>query len=66
MLGAVNILIDTTGDHQDMSKNLHEHLRGMQRMLVEGALATFTIEDVRKLIREIELKIGRQAPRILH
>jgi hypothetical protein len=66
MLGAVNMLINTADCHQSMLRDLHEHLRTWQRMLVEEALSAFNIRDVRKLMREMELEVRRQPPRILH
>jgi PAS domain-containing protein len=66
MLGAVNMLIDITGGDPAMSTDLHEHLSSWQHVLVERTLAAFTIEDVRKLVREIERKTGRRTPPVLH
>jgi PAS domain-containing protein len=66
ILGAVNMLIDIAGFDRSMSRRLHEHLRSWQLMLVEQALAAFTIDDVRELVREIELKLERQTPPVFN
>jgi PAS domain-containing protein len=66
MLGAVNMLMDISGCHQSLLRELRCDLQTWQSMLVEQSLATFTVDEIRKLIREIEREAGRRPPRTLH
>ena len=66
VLGAVNMLIDISGFHQTLLRELYGDLQTWQGMLVEQSLATFTADEIRKLIREIERESRRRPPRILH
>jgi PAS domain-containing protein len=54
MLSAVNMLIDITSRHERELRKLYEDLLIWQTVIVAQTLATFSIEDVRKLLREIE------------
>jgi PAS domain-containing protein len=57
VIGAVNMLID---------RALYDDLRAWLGLLVEQALADFSLEDVRSLASEIENVLGPPAPRVLH
>ncbi len=60
------MLLDVSGCHQHLLKELYGDLQTWQSMLIEQSLATFTVDEIKKLIREIERESGRRPPRTLH
>ena len=64
--GAVNMLIAMNERDEPMPGDLIDDVRAWLSRLVEKALATFTIEDIRMLRREMEQELGSQPPRLLH
>lgn len=66
VIGAVNMLFDISDRRPPAMKALYEDLRAWLGLLVEQALADFSLEDVRYLAGEIEDALGQQEPRILH
>jgi PAS domain-containing protein len=66
VVGAINMLFDISDRRPPAMKALYDGLRAWLGLLVEQALADFSIEDIRSLAAEIEEALGRQAPRVLH
>lgn len=66
VIGAVNMLFDISDRRPPAMKALYDDLRAWLGLLVEQALADFSLEDVRCLAGEIEAALGGQAPRVLH
>jgi PAS domain S-box-containing protein len=66
LLAAVNILIDITGSHQDLLQELHGDLQIWQNVLVEQALAAFSVDELKRLVIEMELESGQSPPSTLH
>jgi PAS domain S-box-containing protein len=66
MLGAVNMLIDVTSRHKTELRKLYEDLLIWQTVIVAQALTTFSFDDVRKLLREIEQELKRRTRRTIH
>jgi PAS domain-containing protein len=63
LLGAVNMLIDITGNR---GLTAHDDSRISQNERVRQVLQTFTIAEVRDLMEEIETVLGRHPPRVLN
>jgi PAS domain-containing protein len=66
VIGAVNMLFDISDRRPPAMKALYDDLRAWLGLLVEQALADFSIEDVRCLANEIEDALAWQKPRVLH
>jgi PAS domain-containing protein len=66
MLSAINMMIDVTGGHESRLRKLYEDLLIWQTVLVAQTLSTFRIEDVRKLLREIDRELEQRDRRTLH
>jgi PAS domain S-box-containing protein len=66
MLGGVNMLIDITSRHERELRKLYEDLLIWQTVIIAQTLTTFSIDDVRKLLREIEQELKRRTRRTLH
>jgi PAS domain-containing protein len=66
MLSAVNMLIDVTSRNESVLRNLYEDLLVWQTGLLAQTLATFSIEEVRNLLREIDRELQRRGRRTLH
>jgi PAS domain S-box-containing protein len=66
MLGAANMLIDVTSRDESELRKLYEDLLIWQTVLIAQTLATFNVEDVRKLVNEIDRELDRRDRRTLH
>jgi PAS domain S-box-containing protein len=66
LLGAVNMLIDITGGHRRLSRYPDSDARLQNDKRIQDALATFSIEDLAKLIEELEMELGPPIPRTLN
>lgn len=66
LLGAVNMLIDITDGQKRLSRYLSNDTRPFNDRLVAEALATFSVEDLARLVAEIEMELGQQGPRMLN
>jgi PAS domain S-box-containing protein len=65
LLGVANMLIDITGGRMRMSHpDGDAHVRDDRR--VRAALATFAMEDLARLIKELEMELGPHIPRTLN
>lgn len=65
-LGAVNMLIDVT-QHQDRQlDDMCDAPHTSQGRRVKAALSTFSVEEIRDLIKEIEINLSRWPPRIIN
>jgi hypothetical protein len=60
LLAAVNVLVDITAHHEFRQ---HVRVRGSsQEDRVNKAISTFSIEEIRQLVEEVESEAGRQPP----
>jgi PAS domain-containing protein len=66
MLSAANMLIDVTSRDESALRKLYEDLLIWQAVLIAQTLSTFSIEDVRKLLREIDQELQQRDRRTLH
>ncbi len=66
VIGAVNMLFDISDRRPPAMQALYDDLRAWLGLLVEQALADFSIEDIRCLTMEIEAALDRQGRRVLH
>jgi PAS domain S-box-containing protein len=65
LLGAVNMLIDITG-HQNQLSEDSDDPQISQGQRIKAALSTFSVEEIRDLIKEIEISLNRRPPRIVN
>jgi PAS domain-containing protein len=63
LLGAVNMLVDITGDYGPAADD-DPQTSPSER--VEQALQTFTMSEIQDLVEEIETALGRHPPRLLN
>jgi PAS domain-containing protein len=66
MLSAANMLIDVTSRDESALRKLYEDLLIWQAVLIAQTLSTFSIEDVRTLLREIDRELQQRDRRTLH
>jgi PAS domain S-box-containing protein len=66
LLGAVNMLIDITGHQNQQAEDISDDPQTLQGQRIKAALSTFSVEEIRDLIKEIELSLNRRPPRIIN
>jgi hypothetical protein len=67
LLGAVNMLVDLTESHQAVFDGLcNEGLKRWHQGVIDRALGSLSLDDVKALVTEIETEIERQAPPVLN
>jgi PAS domain-containing protein len=66
LLSAVNMLIDITEQDASPSPEVHHGTPSLQEDLVKDALSTFSVEEIRDLLDEIDSQLGRRPPRIVN
>jgi PAS domain-containing protein len=67
LLGAVNMLVDLTEDLQAVFDGLcDEGLRRWHQCVIDRALGSLSLDDVKALVTEIETEIERQTPPVLN
>jgi PAS domain S-box-containing protein len=66
LLSAVNMLIDITESNEASSQEIQQGAKILQENLVKEALSTFSVEDIRSLLEEIDMQMDRQPPRTLN
>lgn len=66
LLGAVNMLVDVTDRRPSTLRDFYDDLESWRSLLVESALTSFSLEEIRNLKGEIEQELGRHVRRVLH
>lgn len=66
LLGAVNVLVNIGDNTPSALRDFENDLQTWRSLLMESALANFTLDEIRNLMGEIETELSRPDRRVLH
>ena len=58
----IDMLIDISSFARELSSKLSTNLHALRELLVDGALARFSIEELKRLVEDIEANADRPKP----